>query len=345
MRDRSRRPRTALLCGVAVFALLQVGLLAAIETCLPVLRDPFYVHKAARLRARVAAPQRPYTIVMLGSSRTTFGLRGGEVEKSLEQTTGRPVALFNFGLTGAGPLLQLLALQRLRAEGVHPDLLLIEVLPPLFNAHRPGNEGTRLNPERLWRHELTVVARHGATGRELRRAWWSCCALPWYAYRYAILSHVAPAVLSYQVRQDWFRHVDGCGWVDPPYRAPTPESRRRGATQARNEYTALLRDFRLGGAAPAALRELLEVCRQQGIPAALVWMPEGTEFRVLYTPAARAQIDAFLADVTCTYGVPLIDAREWVADEDFIDSHHLLPAGAAKFSARLGREVLPALIR
>ena len=41
--------------------------------------------------------------------------------------------LFNFGMVGAGPLVELVVLRRLLAEGVRPDLLLVEVLPPLFN--------------------------------------------------------------------------------------------------------------------------------------------------------------------------------------------------------------------
>jgi hypothetical protein len=40
----------------------------------------------------------------------------------------------------------------------------------------------------------------------------------------------------------------------------------------------------------------------------------------------------------------VINGREWVADDDFSDSHHLLPHGAKVFTERLGREVL-ALVR
>jgi hypothetical protein len=37
---------------------------------------------------------------------------------------------------------------------------------------------------------------------------------------------------------------------------------------------------------------------------------------------------------------PLVDARDWVGEKDMLDSHHLLPRGAASFTRRLGREVI-----
>ena len=47
-------------------------------------------------------------------------------------------------------------------------------------------------------------------------------------------------------------------------------------------------------------------------------------------------IDAYLAGLSRDYGVAVIDARTWVAEDGFFDSHHLLPAGASTFSRRLG---------
>ena len=40
----------------------------------------------------------------------------------------------------------------------------------------------------------------------------------------------------------------------------------------------------------------------------------------------------------------MIDARTWVDDRGFWDTHHMLPAGAHQFTERFGREALqPAL--
>ena len=58
-----------------------------------------------------------------------------------------------------------------------------------------------------------------------------------------------------------------------------------------------------------------------------------------------AGIDAHLHSVSERWGVPLIDARDWLGDDAFYDSHHLLPRGAAAFTERFERESLPPLLR
>jgi hypothetical protein len=45
------------------------------------------------------------------------------------------------------------------------------------------------------------------------------------------------------------------------------------------------------------------------------------------------------------FGVAVVDARRWLADEEFEDGHHPLLAGQRAFTDRLYREVLVALVR
>jgi hypothetical protein len=70
----------------------------------------------------------------------------------------------------------------------------------------------------------------------------------------------------------------------------------------------------------------------------LLLMPEGSAFQALYTPAARPGIEAFLADLSRSRHLPLIDARHWIDDDGFWDSHHLLPDAADLFTDRWARE-------
>ena len=47
-----------------------------------------------------------------------------------------------------------------------------------------------------------------------------------------------------------------------------------------------------------------------------------------------------------TFNPVKFDARAWVPDEaGFTDGHHLLPAGALRFSERFGREAVGPLLR
>jgi hypothetical protein len=76
----------------------------------------------------------------------------------------------------------------------------------------------------------------------------------------------------------------------------------------------------------------------------LVLTPESREFRSWYAPGSEAQIQAVCARLARDHGTRIVDARTWVPDEDFMDGHHVLPAGAAVFTRRLAREVLTPLV-
>jgi hypothetical protein len=338
-RPVAARARTALLCGAAAFVLGQLALALAIEWRLPQLRDPHYAHKEERLLRRLAeAPAPPRTVLMIGSSRTVSALRGQEVERALAGPGGAPV-VFNFGIPGAGPLTELLTLRRLLARGVKPDLLLVEVLPPVLAGHVPLAEVTRMDPARLWHADLPLVERY-LPDSKVRAGWWEALPLPCHSHRFAIVSETSPGLLPLHQRLDWFRVIDDSGWGPPPNPDHGAERRRLGTENARREYTYYLTDFRLGGPNPPALRELLDLCRQQGIVAVLVLMPEGSDFRGWYPPPAWAQVEGFLAELRRDYGVAVVNARDWLPDEEFADSHHQFPEGASRFSERLAREVI-----
>ena len=84
-------------------------------------------------------------------------------------------------------------------------------------------------------------------------------------------------------------------------------------------------------------------CQQEHIPTTLVLMPEGTAFRKLYSDVAWSQIDRCLGDISKEFDTPLVDARAWVPDDGFWDSHHMRLKGSRIFSDRIDRDVLPSL--
>jgi hypothetical protein len=331
------RSRRVVLWTLGFFFVFQIGLALAIEWKLPVFRDPYYAHKANRLEAQLKqTPAPPRNVVMLGSSRTVFALRGRDIEKML----GNGTVVFNFGIPGGGPLTELLCLRRLLAQGVRPDHLLLEVLPPVFAGQASIAEVTMLDVQRMWWDDLPVIERHVHPQENLRATWCEGWALPAQSHRYAIMSHVAPALLAQEARLDWFNKADASGWVPPVDPTRTPERRRFATDRTQREYGHYLDGFQLGGPSVSAMRELLDLCRREGIPVTLVLMPESTEFRSWYTPQCWAQVEKYLADIQTEYGIPVVNARQWVADDEFSDGHHLYEDGAECFSERLGREVI-----
>jgi hypothetical protein len=342
----NRRGRSALLWALVSFAVCQLSMAVAIEKAHPEFRDPEFGYRRNRLVQRLTnAPTKPFTTVMLGSSRTTVGFDAGILERQLAEHLQQPAIAFNFGVTGAGPLTHLLNLRRLLKDNVRPDLVMIEILPPLLNGQPWNQESLRLRPERLWHEEVGVLKSYGAPpGMEAR--WLAGWPVPFYEHRFALLSRFLPSWLPYEMRLDWAIGIDDSGYSPRPKMRRSAEGDRIALENMRKDYSVRLSEFKLGGQACRGLIELVDLCQQENLPAALVLMPEGSDFHALYTPAVWKQIDGFLKDVAARGNIPLFSAREWLADSAFVDSHHLVQAGAEQFTVRLGRDcVLPLVDR
>jgi hypothetical protein len=335
-----RRPRNALLWGACAFVALQAGLAFLVEQRWPMLRDPEYGWKWTRLRALLAErPGRPL-VVVLGTSRADLGFRPDALP-ALQQDAA---VVFNFAVTGAGPLGELLQLQRLLSAGVCPDWVIVEVLPPLLHQPPPVAEENRFSLDRLSWAELQLFRRYWPAEDPHRGAWWAAQLPPCFAHRYCLLSELIPAWLPGDVRCDCWHTVDRFGWLRSRFDRQTPAEHRRKVELARQGYLPYLQGFHISANADRALRELLDECRQHGIGAVFVTLPESSEFRSWYAAETLALIAAYLKTLEREYGVPWVDARSWAADGDFFDGHHLVPHGATMFTERLGREVLPGLL-
>ena len=343
-RPPGRVGRSALVWGVATFVVLQLGIAVAIETVMPGWRDPVFGVKIRLLTGRtVAAPVHVPTVVMVGSSRVENGLLAQALETQVAAACGRQVVAFNFGLSGAGPVTEQLVVRRMLAAGIRPDLLVVEVLSPTLAGQIMPSEIGRLPPERLYLHELPIVARYGADLAELRSQWWQGWPVPAFSHRYGILTCTLPQFLPGRVPFDSLRRIDPWGVGELPGK-PTPEGYEHNVKWMLASYRPSLTGFRIGGPACQGLRDLLELCRHEQIRPMLVLMPEGRPFRGLYTTDAWTQIETFLTGLSREFDAQLVNAREWVADEYFTDSHHLLPGGAAVFTERLGREHIAPLL-
>ncbi len=336
------RGRAAVLGAVLAFVALQAGLALALEAWRPEVRDPEYGTKLRRLQAlRAAHPDAPLALA-LGSSRSLMGLRAGDL-----QGVGAPggAVVFNFGLTGYGPVQELVCYRRLRAEGVRPAAVLVELTPFMLTVDKTA-DNQALEPN--WSFaDLAVLGRYRKDAGELYRAWGKARAVPWFSYRYSLLNWLLPASVPYEAR-DGFKwvNVDEYGWWlgHEAREGPVPaEEFRRRVESARDQFDAA-RDWHVTPAADRALRELLGACRTDGARAAVYLMPESSFMRSWYTPAARERLGAYLARLGREEAVPVIDGRDWVPDAGFEDAHHLGAAGARLCTERFGREVLGPLL-
>lgn len=343
-----RRARRTVAWAVGLFAAVQVGT-GLLAEAYPRLRDPLYGDKFVKLRRKLAAPTpagaKPATVVMLGSSRTGLAFHGSRAEQAITASTGRPAAAFNFGVPASGPVTHLIYLRRMLDAGVVPDLLVVEVLPSMVHAD-PGGPLERLwfYADRVTFSERATLTGHGFDPAAVRDRYARSVLLPAYTLRFQVMCRVVPSWLPWQVRFDWSRGADECGWGKFESQIVGPERRALGVAQARAEYAGAYGCLSPGGGAAQALRDLLAACKEKNIPARLVLMPEGTPFHDLYGPGADDRLLAFLREVSAEYDAPLTDARGWLPDEMFSDAHHMLQAGAEAFTDRLTRDaIVPAL--
>jgi hypothetical protein len=342
-RHAAPRARVALVWALLSFAGFQLGLLVYIERCRPELREPEFGRKRALLRARLAeAPGRPLLLV-LGTSRLSVGLRPEVLTPDLCGSGEAPL-VFNFGLCGGEPLMELVCLRQLLLEGVRPRGVVIEVLPALLHSEPAATDWFwPVHLSRMGWGNLPLVRSYADRPAELYLDWCQTRLVPWSAHRFGILSRWAPSWLPWQsLRSDWLR-LDPYGWWHQP--APETAARRRAVAEVRKGYAHLINHLRMNRLLDRALREMVDLCRREGIEVRLLLMPEAKEFRGWYRPAARRQFDAYFARLSRECAVPVIDARDWIDDALFADGHHLLDCGAVAFTERFGREVVRPLAR
>ncbi len=337
------RARRAVLAGIALFALAQGVLAVAVMQAGLRVRDPAYAAKLERLKRRLAGSPRPLLAVGLGSSRTAYGLDGTSAEPWLAQRLGRPVVLFNMGFFGCGPIANLVHLRRLLDDGVHPDLVLIEVLPVLLRDGPSVDARVEAFPAgRLRYRQMRLLARHVREERpELERQWWLAQATPAHSHRLGLLGLAAAPLLPARVTTNAGKTSDEGGWLAMPH--VSAEFQRALLAISRAETLENFQGFQLARRHLDVLRETVELARAERMIPALVLMPEGPAYRGWYPPPVWEQIEAGLRGLAEGCRVPLIDLRTSVAESDFIDSHHLYPEGAAIFTRLLARRIEPLL--
>jgi hypothetical protein len=312
--------------------------------------DPVYLHRRDTLRSRLSgAPGRPLVLV-LGSSRPANGLRPASLETEQSQSDSHPL-VFNFSLPGAGPVRELMVLRRLLADGVRPDWVLLEVWAPFMAQVGYVAEEKPLRETDLYWPDLPVIAR-------LYHRRWSPftevierAIFPSVHYRSHLLHRYVPCLLPkanqwlYEDKGDTWVQLDERGWLPHPNARPAPEDWRRLRQQGEYVWQSSTKDFHVSPITDGAIRGILDLCRQQNVKTALFMMPEPSFVRAWYVAPLRAKFNEYLTRLRDRYGVPVVDARDWNPDADFVDAFHLHPDGARTFSERFGREVFQPLLR
>src|SRR5262249_44749327 len=139
-------------------------------------------------------------------------------------------------------------------------------------------EGHWLRGERMQTGEIAWARSYTSQPGDLIRQWCTARACPCVASRRELRNLLridvpAQARLNGQVLPG----VDGYGW-EFEFKTITPEERTSFMQLTHGQYDGALSESHLARPATRAVTDLLDLCRAEGIPVALVLMPEGSEF-------------------------------------------------------------------
>ncbi len=336
----------ALLSGVVAFGVLHLALLLASEQ-FRTLRDPVYADKERKLaRLERSLPPDRSLVLFLGTSRTANAFNAGLTQAVLSANFDKPVAAFNWGLPASGPIMHLLHLKRMLADGHRPTVLLLEILPATLAELPDGPMEARFTDGVGFEwSELPWLASYGFPTEKYREPKQRVLVAPWYGLRFQLMGRLAPTAIPYHLRCDWSRGPDRNGWSPVLVEQVDDARRAAGVERARLEYEHTLRDLQLGEGAVRALRDLLALCRENDIAVVLVRMPEANSFRALYPPAVDKRLTVFFRKLSKEFGCSIADCRTWMPDHAFADGHHLLRVGATGFTGRLTQSVVEPALR
>jgi hypothetical protein len=319
--------------------------LAGLVTCLrPDLRDPEYGSLLNALEARLAESPASPLVLVLGSSRSA------NLFRPAAPTPATDPLLFNFATLKTGPLRQLQMLRRLLARGVRPTWVVAEVWPPFFNQRVEFIEQKYILDGDLQWPDWHLLRHCFADPEEGYAKLFEGALVPAFSHRAGLLRGYAPFCTPPPSREpgDWLdpalRAVEGFGWLPAPESRPEPELFRRRIALVEKVTRDLLEEFRISPVADGALRDLIRTCAREDIRVVLALGPEHSYLRARIPPDVRLRVRGYLAALSREERVFVIDTRDWVADDEFIDLTHVLPRAAAPFTERFAHEILRPLL-
>ncbi len=341
-RSRRQSARMAVGIGAATLLMATVGMSLALETVRPDWRDPDFGHRLHRLQHRLQhAPDRPL-VLMLGTSRTQYGVCPSAM--GFPDEAGHPL-IFNFGQSAAPPLKVMLTLHRVLEAGITPSAVVIEVLPVWLASHGPAVEQLGRRIVNFSARDVAHLAADAEKPGELWQGWATARAAPWYSSRLILMSHWQPRWVPWVSRVDsYWTSMQEDGFIPFPYEDPPESVRATATTHAQRELAAALPGFSFGDVSVRALEQLVTQCRNRGIRVAFQVPPVSSGLRNWFGPGVWASGDEQFQKLALQLGVEVFPARE-LPESDFVDGHHMVPRAAKSYSRWLAETHLQYWLR
>ena len=300
--------------------------------------DPSYAWKCDNLRARMRDyPGHPLWLVM-GSSRVVFGFKPETLEPAMREK-GAPL-IYNFGLSGVGLFREYIYFRRLLEDGFQPRRVVIEIFDAdIVHEIFAANEAPMI-VVRARKNELADFLSYSTTPPDFVGNWWRSRWDPAFKYGMTMANQTRSwslLPLPGMARMEKIAY-DQWGWALMENATSEKDYQEQFGVNQRH-YGGELAHITIAPNSGPVLHKFLDLCRERGIDAVLLEMPEADDFRALHTPEGDAALARWVAGFVEQYNVPLINASTWIERSGFSDGHHLNGGGAEKFTRRLGEEL------
>ncbi len=332
------RPGSSVLWGLVFLILAHLALTSVISSASSSVRDPEHAFKLRNLNDCLSQSDssRPL-VLMMGSSRVAMGYRPELVEES-----GGSIH-FNYGICSCGPLLNLITLHRLLDAGIRPHTILLEVWPVhLVQELADNREAAGIEAHRLSWRDLQVLAPFKSHPGQFRREWLLNLVESWSGYRFMLMRLFAPAWLDASppitARWDGIRER---GWLcQESYRLhPRDDIYAFHLKHTQFTLASIFTQPKMTPDSRRALHRFVDDCRREGILVRFIWLPESPAFRGFYRSNGLTEVGADLKNMAKEMGTPLLEARDWIGEDGFVDGFHMTHAGAEQFTRHLLSDV------
>src|SRR5262249_19007317 len=231
----------------------------------PELRDQEYGRRLDSLRDRVAENPGRRLVVVIGGSGAAMDVSPRAWEEVRSGSASDPL-LFNMARVGGGPLMNLMTLRRLYADGIRPAGVILEYWPPLLREEGAFREADRIDPDKLYDCDRPFVREYLPDAERIERRMLAVRLNPVFSQRTTGVRETFPNWLPRTRRIDGAVHpLDGWGWL-PGLDKPALSWNTRAERLAHCEriYRGQLAGLRVDPAADPAIREAVAQARGDG---------------------------------------------------------------------------------
>jgi hypothetical protein len=249
--------------------------------------------------------------------------------------------VYNLGYRGAYPTWAWLNLMRLLDRGIKPDFVVVHIALAECGIPHPAEKQFATWSNRLSWADLQRLRPYTKNALRFPLRWAETRPTAWSRFAECIRSDVLPEWQPLRTRRSYsWEHMDRYGFVPLPAQPFTPERREEAFRQGLLLHSHSVAGRPISEITRRAHRDLADRCGREGIAVAFTWTPESPRYRAAYGKAGVESVDAYTRFIRGELRADVFPAPVHLAEDDFADGYHLLPAAAVKYSRWLADQHL-----